>query len=634
MADAVIAPTPPAAKRPRYLPVLAVVVFAVVVAALTYRDFLAVHRTLWDNSTHDRNAHYLFALRVVTDIENFHVGRLLYDLYEQRVWPPLHGTLAGLAMLVGGRDYRVAVLPNVLAWFGTMVFAFLAVRRAAPRGGVLAGWVAVLFVAASPAHRAYATDLMLECLGACLTLAVLYAYLVAVQSEGASRWPGRWLALALTTLFLHKYNYWILCVVTIALTELWRQPGAYWQALRDTAARCDWCAFLRAQLRSPLNYPLAVILLLLVGLKLSRLEHITLFGREIAVNPPHTLITVAYALFFVRLALWWRRSGRLEMQRFDARYQQLVFWHVAPVTMWFLLPKHLSSFVWFLSPANSTAQQKTSLVEGLQFYWPHIAEEYHTAAWCAMLAAALIVPAVLLARRLRPGGIAILLLFALGLLLTATHPNHKGRYVHSWIALGWLSAGLGAAALVYGPLTAKLAVVRPWLSAAVLLGVACLLLPSLRTPGCAPEGGPHPAHLSLLDVTDSYLAELTQSRDATIVSAVPIKPLAQWTFLERKGDLHRLENNWYGYGPAGAGNREKFKEWLQEPKKCDTLVFIDRLPGPGVGWEQVPEVALHAELRDLILSQQTFRLVKQQDFPQHGCSVFVWTRQEPQTTRR
>ena len=249
------------------------------------------------------------------------------------------------------------------------------------------------------------------------------------------------------------------------------------------------------------------------------------------------------------------------------------------------------------------------------------------------MAAALIVPAVLLARRLRPGGLAILLLFALGLLLTATHPNHKGRYVHSWIALGWLSAGLGAAALVYGPLTARLAVVRPWLSAAALSALACLLLPALRVPALAgrwaASGEPVAARCDglLSSGVGSFarcgdcVGRATQTDGAVDVSGC-------------KGDLRRLENNWYGYGPPGEGNREKFKDWLKEPRKCDTLIFVDRLPGQGVGWEQVPEVVLHAELRDLVLAQQAFRLVKKQDFPQHGCSVFVWTRQELQTTER
>jgi hypothetical protein len=618
----------------RHLPTLAVVAFAVIMAALIYRDFLGVHRTLWDNSTHDRNAHYLFALRLVTDAEHLNVFRLLYDLYATFVYPPLHGSLAAAAMLVGGRDYRVAVLPNVAAWAGTVVFAFLAARRAAPRGsGLVAGLVAVLFVAASPAHRAYATDVMLESLGACLTLVVLYAYLVAVQSEGESPWPGRWLALALTTLFLHKYNYWTLCVMTIVLAELVRRPGDYWRYVRDVAGRVEWRAFLLAQVRSPLNYALAIALLLLAGIKVSGWQSLTVVGREVQLSPPYMLITVAYVIFFVRLAAWFWRLGRFELKRFDPRFQQLVRWHAAPVAVWFLLPKHLGYFLWFLSPANANPDQKTNLLDGLAYYWPRIVEEYHAASWCAVLAGVLIVPAVLLARRLRPGGVALLLLFALGLLLTATHPNHKGRYVHSWVALGWLSAGLGAAALLYGPLSERLMAVRPWLSGAALVALACALVPALRVPAYAPEGGPHPTHLSLLDVTDSYLAEVEPSRRTTILAAVPIKPLAQWTYLERTGDLRRLEKNWYGYGAPGEGNREGFKTWLRNPP-CDTLVFIDRLPGPGVGWEEAPDVALHAELRDLVLTQQVFQLAKQQDFPYHGCRVQVWTLRPIQTTQQ
>lgn len=618
----------------RHLPTLAVVAFAVVVAALTYRDFLAVHRTLWDNSTHDRNAHYLFALRLVTDVERFDIFRLLYDLYATFVYPPLHGSLCAAAMLVGGRDYRVAVLPNLAAWVGTVVFAFLAARRAAPRGGgLVAGLVAALFVAASPAHRAYATDVMLESLGACLTLVVLYAYLVAVQSEGDSPWPGRCLALALMTLFFHKYNYWTLCVMAIVLAELLRRPGDYWRHVRDAVGRVEWRAFLRAQVRSPLNYALAGVLLLLAGIKVSGWQSLTVLGREVQLNPPYGLVTAAYVIFFVRLAAWFWRAGRFELKRFDPRFRQLVLWHAAPVVTWFLLPQHLGYFLWFMSPANANPGQKTNLVEGLHYYWPRIVEEYHTALWCAVLAGVLIIPAVLLARRLRPGGIALLLLFALGLLLTATHPNHKGRYVHSWVALGWLSAGLGAAALLYGSLTERLAAVRPWLSGAALVALACALLPALLSPAYAPEGGPHPAHLSLLDVTDSYLPELDHARTTAIISAVPIKPLAQWTFLEREGDLKRLDKNWYGYGAAGASNREGFKEWLRKPN-CDTLVFIDRLPGPGIGWEEVPEVALHAELRDLVLTQEVFQLAKQQDFPYHGCRVQVWTLRPIQTTQQ
>src|SRR5262249_54368832 len=294
------------------------------------------------------NAHYLFALRLVTDVEHLNVFRLLYDLYATFVYPPLHGGLCAAAMLVGGRDYRVAVLPNLAAWVGTVVFAFLAARRAAPQGvGLVAGLVAVLFVAASPAHRAYATDVMLESLGACLTLVVLYAYLVAVQSEGDSPWPGCCLALTLTTLFFHKYNYWTLCVMAIVLAELLPRRRDFGGHRRGAAGRVEWRAFLGAQVRSPLNYALAGMLLLLAGIKVSGRESLTVLGREVQLNPPYGLVTVAYVIFFVRLAAWFWRTGRFELKRFDPRFRQLVLWHAAPVAAWFLLPKPLGFCLWF-----------------------------------------------------------------------------------------------------------------------------------------------------------------------------------------------------------------------------------------------------------------------------------------------
>jgi len=48
------------------------------------------------------------------------------------VWGPLHMTLAAVALLVGGFDYRIAVLPSLAGWIATAIFAFLAARRAAP----------------------------------------------------------------------------------------------------------------------------------------------------------------------------------------------------------------------------------------------------------------------------------------------------------------------------------------------------------------------------------------------------------------------------------------------------------------------------------------------------------------------
>src|SRR5437868_1992495 len=101
-------------------PALAVLGVAVVLAAITYQQFLAVDRHLWDNSTHDRNAHYLYALHLATDAQHLRVLPFLDDVNQARVWPPLQGLVTAGVLLVGGLDYRLAVLPSLAGWVGTV----------------------------------------------------------------------------------------------------------------------------------------------------------------------------------------------------------------------------------------------------------------------------------------------------------------------------------------------------------------------------------------------------------------------------------------------------------------------------------------------------------------------------------
>jgi hypothetical protein len=610
----------------QYLPAGVVLVVALALAGVTYQQFLAVDRHLWDNSTHDRNAHYLYALRLATDAQHLRVFRFLDDINQARVWPPLQGLVTAAILMVGGLDYRLGVLPSLAGWVGTVFFGYLLAKRAVPQGGVMAGLVAALFIAASPAHRAYATDIMLESVGACLTLVVLYCYLVLVQSRPQAVWTGRCLALALTTLFLHKYNYWTLTIMAMVATELTLHPKERLQFIWNIVKGIDWRRRLLDQLRRPLNYILAAILAVVAVVMAHGNRPIAWRGQDISLYPPHNLIHAAYVVFFLRVGIWWWKEGRAWSERLDGRVRQLITWHAWPVATWFLLPKHLSYFIWFLSPANANDEQRSSLMEGLAYYTPCVVGDYHQSLWCAALVGGLIVCAVVAGRRLSAGGQVILWLFLLGAVLTAMHPNHKSRYVHSWLAAGWVLAGIGCAALAYGRLTGRIPQVRPYLATAVVGVLGLVLLPSLREAASSPEGGPHPQVVSMLDVTDAYLPEVKSSKQTAIFAAVPVKPLAQWTFLQEKGALDYLDNNWFGFGAAGAENRQGFLNWLQTTT-CDTVVFLDRLPGSR-RWEEIAECALHAELRDLLMCQKKFHLVKCRDMPEHGCSVLVFTAED------
>src|SRR5262245_46580192 len=188
-------------------------------AALLYVRFRHDAPALWYSVVHDRNGHCSRSEHVAFALRQGSLPNLIKEVHAATVWPPLHPLLTGLVLAVGGIDYRVAVLSSLAAWAATCWFAFALARRLVPRLQDLAGGVALLLTLASPAHRAYGTDIMLESLGAALTLATLYFYVTARQ-EGLV-WRGRCCALLFLALYLTKYNYWMLLAAGLLLSALW-----------------------------------------------------------------------------------------------------------------------------------------------------------------------------------------------------------------------------------------------------------------------------------------------------------------------------------------------------------------------------------------------------------------------------
>ena len=157
------------------------------------------------------------------------------------MWPPLHGLVLAAVLLIGGIDHRLGIVPSLIGWTLTITLVGVIARdmleqraRNGEQGdralGIAAAAIAVTLAIASPAFRLLAADVMLECLGAALTAAALWAYGRAMRGTGApdvgddaaSRW--RVLALVLTALFFEKSNYWGLTAAALTLNHVDRAP--------------------------------------------------------------------------------------------------------------------------------------------------------------------------------------------------------------------------------------------------------------------------------------------------------------------------------------------------------------------------------------------------------------------------
>jgi hypothetical protein len=606
---------------------LILMVFAtgVYCAAILFDRFLNRSRLLWSDVIHDRNAHLLSGLQLATHLQQGAGSKILGDLDSFRTWPPLHdGFAVGLSLICGRHEERWAVLPSLFGWIGSAVFAYLLVRKAAFGKGQIGGLIAALLVLVSPAQRAYATDVMLESLGACLTLACLYAYIVARQSDAEHAY--RPLAIALTLLFLEKYNYWTLVVIGLVIDRISAESGRVWlsqslsrmtEAFRNGGAR----TWLIRQGRRPLNYLLAGLMALIALIVLTPWNQTILFGHRILLSPPANLVTLAYVVLWLRLAPWYRQTGRRWIGQSGNGARALFTWHLLPVAAWFLWPQHLYSFLWVNSPvANPGEFPQHNLLGGYSYYASCLANDYHLGVWSLALSVGLFLTGAgfALCGRLRPGGTAVFWLVAIALLLTAHHPNRKSRFVHTWIPVLWAGAGIGAASLM--------AQRRKGLLMACCWGGTGVILwahwPGLTANAHAPEGGVGSVQFSALDLSDAYLPDLADSRRVAIFSNVPVKQFTQWTYLKRYPDRPRLETDVKGFDPQAADNHGCFEVWLRGTA-CDTIVTLDFVPGTFF-YRSVPGCANYTQYVQMLQHQTRFVAVTRRVLTREGCLATVW----------
>ena len=609
-----------------------VCVVTVACAGVLLQRFLNHPRLLWSDVIHDRNAHLLSGMNLATHVRQGRWTQVFGDLDSFRTWPPLHdGFCVGVCVGVGQGDERWAVLPSLFAWLGSVVFAYLLACKCCPRGGRIAGLTAALFVLVSPAQRAYATDVMLESLGACLTLACLFAYVVARQDDTPRAWRN--LALGLTLLFLEKYNYWTLAVLGL-LTD-WLTSEAARKQLLEYATRLKsrlqngegrrW--FVR-QAQRPLNYLLVALTALIAVIITVPWNDTTLFGTRVLLQPPANLITIAYAVLLVRLRPWYRHVGRKSIEQSSHCVRALVAWHVCPVAIWFLWPQHLYSFLWVNSPAaNGGEFPHHDLLGGYSFYANCLVHDYHISAWSVVLVVCLFLVGSWAAvrKRLRPGAAAVFWLAALAFVLTVHHPNRKSRFLHTWIATMWVGAGVGAASVM--PMRGK-----KW-SSIVCAGywgglsfVLAMQVPRLCAEAHAPEGGIASAHPSTLDITDAYLPDLANSHFVAVFSNLPIKQLAQWTYLQRYPNRKRLDTDIKGFNSSAGDNRACFDAWMRQTE-CDTVAYVEFAPGT-IFYQHVPGCENLGQYGKMLQKQTRFAVNARHILSQYGCTVTVWKRRE------
>ena len=607
---------------PVVLALLLVIAVVTVAAHTAYRENL---RARFANVYHDRNSHYQAGVNVACELRQGHLIRAVLDLdAASMVWPALHPILLAGVLTVTGPSPAAAVLPSLLGWAGATLFAFLIVRRLGGTYAVFGGFVAAALFLGSPALQALGTDVMLESLGLCLTLAAVYAYLRLVANPTPG--TGLWLGLALSLLFLHKYNYWVLVVVALGASDLSRRPGEWFRFSMLALRMVDWSAWVSAQFRRPLNYPIALLLGVSLVAVLNQGVRIGIGDAGVTIRDTRLLVSVAYTLFVVRLMFWWPTARTVLANLVGDAGVAFVKWAALPPMLWLLLPFRLKTFFWFSSAANTAPGVSQTPAEGLRYYLDGFSGEYHTVPELAWVAAGLAIVGMLaLLWRGGTGRFVVPVAFALSGTLAVMHPNHQLRFLHTWAPLLWVLTGLGVAAVldVLARIGGnRLARAAGMATVAVLAGVLVQLTPAFARVGPGLGAGYDPRAASLRDLYDVYLPLIDGDQPTGLFTNLPDASW-RWAFEEKFGHKNGLKHNMREAGAFDPVTAPGVVKWLAATD-CRVIVYLD-IPHASPLFEGIPTQADNAAILGTLKTQSDFQLAHRVRVKNLG-TVCVWKR--------
>lgn len=170
----------------------------------------------------DMGAHGLCGVKIANDISNLDLKSFIVDTNDQKSWPFVHSYLLAAYFLFLGNSVNAATLLSISASALVVIFIFLTSVSLSEKDGWFAGLCACFMAITSKYYLVFSTLIMLEIFGALFTLLSLLLYVKSVETGSRTYYFST--SIAVTTLFLTKYNYGILVLISIVFMEYVRLP--------------------------------------------------------------------------------------------------------------------------------------------------------------------------------------------------------------------------------------------------------------------------------------------------------------------------------------------------------------------------------------------------------------------------
>jgi hypothetical protein len=419
---------------PFFLLIVAVTALTLVAGLVDRRTIAVVQaRDLlprWDLATHLGHGWLDYHLLVTGRVFD-----LLWDLWLQGYWPPVLSLFQVPFFVILGGEMSSGLRAGLAAFVLTGAIGCAVLWRTCRTAALLPASLFLALLMSSPFLLAYASVTMTEMLGAAVQLFVLLSY--ALYREHPSSRGARLFAVALTTLFFTKYNYFFLLMVPLVLYE-WLERTAGQSASRRLTT--IWHRT-HTVVSSPAGAFIAIYIVALALIVRTGGFDFHVGGHRISV---HTIGNTGQVVLYVLLARLWylHRRRRIDWPRIigmDPRVRPLLLWFVVPVAIWFAspYPNHIRDF------ANLVINRplgEPTVESGLATYTEALRTTYfycEAVLWCVALA---FVIAVVRFRKHSPAMQVLLIAVPLQFAVIALHQTRFPRFLLQTVVLFCVAA--------------------------------------------------------------------------------------------------------------------------------------------------------------------------------------------------
>jgi len=183
----------------------------VLIAAILISGLIFSSRILpGDAFSKEEAQHALYGVWLVNDLQNCNLSAFWYDTQRQMNWPFLHSWLLSVFFLCFGVNYTVARAFSLLLFFLSIIMIYTLSFRFSNRLGPRIGITAVLLALSSPLMVRFATENMLEGLGAFLFLSAVNTYLICEENKNSIEYLFLALLIGLSIYTNYLYAYLII----------------------------------------------------------------------------------------------------------------------------------------------------------------------------------------------------------------------------------------------------------------------------------------------------------------------------------------------------------------------------------------------------------------------------------------